>query len=843
MKLAIDEGSLTRALPYWTVRDGVVVLADGTYEFGVLADLPATEAWDSPRLTALVGQLQLLLNHAVPEGERLRVVVETHADAGDLLRAYGKQCASPHPVVRALHRARTSILLDQQQAGRLVAYRLTLGLTYRPAGAGRRRWQPVDRKTYDAHLQEMATRREVLLANCARAGLSARPMEDRELLEAIWRYFNPARKDYLPPPQVPDPSQALEMPPEVLREAPHLARPSVRTRAARSDAVRRYDFLYLDERYVKVVAMEALPDEVTVPNLLLPLLTLPHRSWLVLDFINDPRGEAVKALEAKAKRAYAARWSNILSDREDPRSRVVSEDLEEVIRRLHGSATRVFRTGAAVVLAEASEEAARVAARHALDAFHQVPGVDAVLEAGGLMQQFVSLAPYSGRSNLRLFKCLTENAADCWPAAGPWRGSERPVALFGNRWDGLTAIDPYDPKAPAWNGIVVGESGSGKTHFANQLILQLLAADPEVVIVDRGGGYRTLAGLLGAQHIRLAPGGECSINPFDLPPGESEPNPDKVAFLVALVAHMTCERGETLGKQARAIVESAVWQTYDRQSRGGVFLRHLVRTLRTLEQVGEHAAAPTDREIAGGLATRLQGWTGDGAFGRFLDRPTSIRLDRDLVYFDTEGLQAHPDLVPVAVLLITDLVWRRVQAHPQRRKLVVFDEVWTLLTDQTAGPFIEELYRRFRKFGAAVLSISQSPQDFAGSPHAAGILANTQYRYLLRVKDPSEAARLLGLGDRQRDLLATLSQEKGRYSEALALVDFAGGREGGVLVVRPTSLDYWIATTDPAEVHLREAQVQSCGDLWAAVQRLAAEHPKGLDAGGRTIYERRDPTR
>lgn len=841
MKLAVDEGSFTRALPYWGIQDGVVILADGSYEFGVVGDLPATEAWDSSRLAALAGQLQLLLNHAVPEGERLRVVLEAHADNADLLRAYGGQCSSPHPVVRALHRARTRALLDQHQAGRLVTYRLFLGLTYRPDGAGQRRWQPVRRETYLAHLREMATRREVLLANCARAGLSARPLEDAELLEAIWRYFNPARKGYLPPPQVPDLSRALEMPPEILREAPHLARPSVRTRAARSDAVRRYDFLYLDERYVKVVAMESLPDEATAPNLLLPLLVLPHRFHLVLDIINDPRGEAVKALEAKAKRAYAARWSNILSDREDPRSRVVSEELEGVIQRLHSSATRVFRVGVAVVLAEPTEEAACTAARHALDAFHQIAGADATVEAGGLMQQFVHLAPFSGRSNLRLFKCLTENAADFWPAAGPWRGSARPVALFGNRWDGLSALDPYDPRAPAWNGIVVGESGSGKTHFTNQLVLQLLACDPEVVIVDRGGGYRTLAALLGGQHIRFDPAGDLALNPFDLPPGEAEPAADKVAFLVALVAQMAAERNESLSKQGRAIVESAVWQTYRRRGDEVVLLRHLVGTLRTLEQMGEHQAAPADRVLAEDLATRLQGWTGGSAFGRLLDRPTTVRLDRDLVYFDTEGLQAHPDLLPVVVLLITDLVWRRVQAHPTRRKLVVFDEVWTLLADRAAGPFIEELYRRFRKFGAAVLSISQSPQDFAGSPYAAGILANTQYRYLLRVKDSEEAARLLGLGDRQRDLLATLSQEKGRYSEALALVDFAGGREGGVLVVRPTSVDYWIATTDATEVGLREEQVRACGDLWTAVQRLAAEHPRGSDAGGRTIYDRGIP--
>ncbi len=837
MKLAIDEGSLTRTLPYWGIQDGLVVLVDGTYELGVLAELPATETWDSTRLVALVGQLQLLLNHAIPEGERLRVAVEASGDDAGVARAYAAQCTSRHPIVQALHQTRTQALTAQQQAGRLITYRLRLGLTYRPGGTGRRRWQPVDRQTYEAHRREMTVRRDVLLANCARAGLPARAMDGRELLEAIWRYFNPARKGYLAPPDVPDLRETPEMPPEVLREAPHLASPSVRTRAVRADAVRRYDFLYLDERYVKVVAMEALPDEVTVPNLLLPLLILPHRFWLVLDVINDPRGEAVKALEAKAKRAYAARWSNIVSDREDPRSRVVSEELEGIIQRLHSSATRVFRVGAAVVLAEATEEAARAAARHALDAFHQIPGVDAVVESGGLMQQFVQLAPFSGQSNVRLFKCLTENAADCWPAAGPWQGSAQPVALFGNRWDGLTALDPYDPRVPAWNAIVVGESGSGKTHFANQLLLQLLACDPEVVIVDRGGGYRTLVELVGGQHVRFDPGSELAINPFDLAPGVAEPDPDKIAFLTALVAHMTCERGEAFSKQARAIVESALWQTYHRYSGEVVLLHHLVRTLRTIEQVGEHAAASGDRALAESLATRLQGWTGSGAFGRFLDRPTTIQLDRDLVYFDTEGLQVHPDLLPVAVLLITDLVWRRVQAHPARRKLVVFDEVWTLLTDQTAGPFIEELYRRFRKFGAAVLSISQSPADFADSPYAAGILANTQYRYLLRVKDPEEAARLLGLGDRQRDLLATLSQEKGRYSEVLALVDFAHGRDGGVLVVRPSSMDYWIATTDPADVQLRQAQVEACGDLWGAVQRLAADHPKGLEAGGHTVYD------
>ena len=48
MQLAIDEGSFTRTLPYWGIRDGAVVQADGTYELGALAELPATDAWIAP---------------------------------------------------------------------------------------------------------------------------------------------------------------------------------------------------------------------------------------------------------------------------------------------------------------------------------------------------------------------------------------------------------------------------------------------------------------------------------------------------------------------------------------------------------------------------------------------------------------------------------------------------------------------------------------------------------------------------------------------------------------------------------------------------------------------------
>ena len=86
-------GSLTRELPYWTVRDGAVVLRDGSYRIGFEATLPGgTETWDSAQLARSNDHLRTLLTAAVPEGECLRAVLEVHTDYAETLREYADGC-------------------------------------------------------------------------------------------------------------------------------------------------------------------------------------------------------------------------------------------------------------------------------------------------------------------------------------------------------------------------------------------------------------------------------------------------------------------------------------------------------------------------------------------------------------------------------------------------------------------------------------------------------------------------------------------------------------------------------------------------------------------------------
>ncbi len=810
-------GNLTRELPYWTIRDGAVVLRDGSYRLGFEVTLPGTEVWDAAQLARSNDRLRTLLNAAVPEGECLRVLLEVHTDYTEMLRAYAETCRSAHPVVRELHRRRVGALSRAHAAGRLVNYRVLFDLSYHPVRR-RRWWTPIDAATYQRHRDELSVLRQVMEGHCERCGFRARPLPDPELAATIWRYFNPARKRYAAPPRVPAESQEVEVPRRLLGDGLARGRPSLRTAVLRSDLYRRWDFLWMDGYAHAVVAMDLLPDRPTMPNVLNPLLALPGSYWLIVEAWNDPRSDQLKRLELKSR---LSRQAVLAQDGGDSNARAVERQVQTALDVIQLTSERVMRVGAAVVLQEPGPEEVRAAARRALDAFRQVPGADARIESVALRRQFLQLAPFSGLPNERLMRMLTSNAADFVPCYGPWRGAARPVCPLYTRSGSLAALDPFDPRLPSWNAVVVGESGGGKTHFAITWLSHLLALDPLIVIVDKGGSYRLFCEVYGGQHVRLDPGADVAVNPFELLAGEVEPDPAHLGLLRSLVALMVAEPDSTPGRQELAVLEAAIRQTYARAAGSPVFLRDLVRTLRTFEQVGGHEAGPEEWAVARGIARRLELWVEQGVYARLLDRPSTVDLRAPIVCLDTEGLdEQYPELVPIAALLAHHLIYRRIRSEEGRLKYVVSDETWAALLNRVAASSLVGMFRRFRKFGAGIMAISQRLQDFE-SPHARGILENAPLKVLTRTADVDRVAPLLGLGDQYRALWKGLGQRRGAFNEVLIVLDLLDGREGGVGVLREIPEDYLIATTAAEERRERDRLASEIG-AWPAIQRLAA---------------------
>ncbi|MCX7850988.1 DUF87 domain-containing protein, partial [Thermus sp.] len=259
-----------------------------------------------------------------------------------------------------------------------------------------------------------------------------------------------------------------------------------------------------------------------------------------------------------------------------------------------------------------------------------------------------------------------------------------------NRFRSLTYLDPFTPRTANWNGIVAGGSGSGKTFFTQYVLADLLRRDEvDVVILDRGRNYEALVEAFGGAFIDIRPGGETSVDMFDLEEGEAEPSPKKLQDVLRFLRAML-PPGEDKTEEAveNAILEAAIEQTYKRASPDvpqpdgsykkvyqGARLSDLAQTLVLMDEIGSRPASPSEKEVARKLALRLQSWVGDSPKGRFLDRPTSVPLAQArVVCYELEGLK--DDLEIIGTLLIADLVWKRAKKGQGRRVLVVLDEAW-----------------------------------------------------------------------------------------------------------------------------------------------------------------------
>jgi conjugal transfer ATP-binding protein TraC len=350
--------------------------------------------------------------------------------------------------------------------------------------------------------------------------------------------------------------------------------------------------------------------------------------------------------------------------------------------------------------------------------------------------------------------------------------------------------------------------------------MQMLNENPKVFIVDIGGSYKKICENFEGQYIPLGVEVEFSINPFDLPKGETVPSSQKIKFILSMVEIMTREEGESrLGRLERAEIEAAIQQTYETSS-----------TPR-LSDLKERLLAHGDPEIRR-FGKILNPWCGDTPFGKFIDRETTIELKRSIVCFDLKGLESVPDLQSVFLFILTDFVWREVQLDRTQMKFLILDECWKLLENDASAAFIAEVFRTFRKYMASAVAISQNIDDFAKSKVATAILPNASIKWILKQKgaDQNRLKEVLSLNDNEVGLIASIHQERGMYSEAFLMSE----DQRALVVIDSSPLEYWLATTDPRDIakieSLRSENAQ-IGNL-DVLKKLASLYPNGVAAKG-----------
>lgn len=835
---------LHEVLPYWEIHQGVLFLYTGQAEVGVELRLPATTLAPEGTLRRLHNALTSVLRHAVPEGERLRMCVEVAPLGRDILDVYERNLNSAHQVARRFSRHKAEAFEAARRRGELREYRAYLTCTVLQPGRRKAKKRPTPKSSltpdeltawFDRALSVQQRLVEMLLA----AGMTPRPIFSQGMFELLWRYWNPNMRlgegPHYQSPQV-------YLPHRYVTKEPARAPATLRTRLVGSEiSHHHWDYLRIGPSYAGMISMGSLPTGFTQVSMVERFLNLPGLYWLVMDYRHEPLGRTTRALEAKARRFHAAEEdAGGFSSYVDASVRAGAAESDEAMQHHTHTGAHPYQLGVSMIVLERDAKALRDNMQRAINAFTQLPGVTPYQENVALLEQYLAVAPGSGRLNERMHLVFEDNAADFVPLNGPWRGSGRPVMMLLNRWNAVTALDPFDPSAPNWNGIVIGGSGSGKTFTTQLLINEALREDADVMILDRGYGYAPLTDMYGGAVIPFDASGSVSINPFDLPVGEMIPDDTKKSFLMALLrAMMPSEQGVSEAIED-AILSAAIQQTYARARSerkidgvtqrfyAGAKLSDLVRVLITLEEIGERPASVEEKQIARSLALRLQQWVGDTPFGRLVDRDTSVMPDAPIMYYETSNLEGYPQLQNVATLLIAEEVWKRVKRNPERRKIVVLDEFWALLNIPKAAAFMVELYRRLRRYNAAAWAVTQSLKDFA-KENAQGILQNTSFHFLLPLPGEDRYLQeLLKLPDSAMQAFHSLAGGE-HYRELLAWIRRDGRLEGDVLRVVPRPIEYWAFTTNADDMVARDKALEKHNHrILPALEELARQHPYGV---------------
>lgn len=397
----------------------------------------------------------------------------------------------------------------------------------------------------------------------------------------------------------------------------------------------------------------------------------------------------------------------------------------------------------------------------------------------------------------------TQHASRLLPVFGDWQGTGTPVVSLVGRSGQHVSFDLFD-SGTNYNLVIAAESGAGKSFFANDLITSYLACGAQIWVVDIGGSYRNLNRSLGGEYLDFGTKERVSLNPFPL----VQDFKDEADVLIRMVAAMISPDNVLGDFQQSVLAETMrdLWEDH---------LHDL-----TIDKIEERLKGNRDQRVVD-LGTQLFEFTSRGGSGGYFSGKNTVDFRNRFTVLELEGLQGRKHLQRIVLLqLIFQIQQAMYLGDRGRRKLVIIDEAWDLLSDGEVGRFIEHGYRRFRKYGGAAVTITQSVSDLFQTNVGKAIASNSANMILMGQKpdaiDRISAAGELPVTGFGIEQLKSVQTNPGRFSESYLVTD--RGQGIGRLVVDPFCR--LLYSTRPDDVAAISSRMDTGHSIEQAVQSV-----------------------
>ena len=825
-----QKASLCEELSYWNFFEqpkAHLVLSDNSLVSGIKVQLTDTECFDNNSINQFILGLRSAIN-SVSEGITLQFFFHVDSEFSDMIERHKNGAShNSHELIKIIAKNRYTSLENAQNEKELYRPHLYLFIkspmiepTKLSPFKKKEEFDSLASKNLEDSLEALFQNLDSITSSFAGLGIETKDLDLKELQKLIYTYLNPKRSQAEPAPKI-HPSNEADLDTHLLAENPWLANQSPREQLVFGDLILDYEKFSLDRYFHKVITLKTLP-EITYAGQLSHFLRLPFHYDLLFTIEIPSQSSEMAKLQQKRKMAHSLAMNN--SNRaSDLESETKLNSTEELIRELLNTGQRIYSCEMTIILKEeATPEGAKALdrqVREVLSRFRALQGAEALEETVGAWKIFKNNLVAAPMKLERARKMKTNNLVDFLPVYGAREGDVDPAVIFRNRLNGLVSYNPFDPGLPNYNALVTGSSGAGKSFLNNCILLQEMNRDLKVYIIDIGGSYKKITTALEGQYLDISLNDNYCINPFHLEDVTNEPSDQKIKSLLAVIESMTSDDDkERLPKLDRVLLEKSIIELYA--------LKRKDKVIPTLSDLANYLAKSNEPSMKT-ISKLLYSWTGDRPYGKLLDGQGSLKADAMICAFDLKGLSSYPDLQSVMLLILNDFILTQVEKDKDHQKRILIDEAWSLLKSPAAANFMEYCVRTLRKSRSGITFITQGVEEIANSPIGSAILNNTATKFIMLQRGDSEILKqTLKLNDEELNLIFSLQQKKGEYSEGFMIE----GLSKQVIRVFPSSLEYWLSTSDAFDNQYLEKLIASGADLVNALQIASLNYPQGVQS-------------
>ena len=446
-----------------------------------------------------------------------------------------------------------------------------------------------------------------------------------------------------------------------------------------------------------------------------------------------PAEQAARTLEWQKVRFESAQSLSFKRGRTmSPEAEIALEDITRLRDEVQRGRERLFHASLSVTLHAKDEASLKEMTQRAKAHFAATLGkLDnlAFRQREGLL----STLPLALNSVAEWRTLDTSSIARLFPFSPPDLDT-RSGTLYGIDMRACSPVvyDPWDGTHLNANTAVLARSGSGKSFATKLGVLRGLTRGITAYVIDPEGEYADMARAAGGRVLSPGVPGE-GMNPFVIERGDSEEMLQRIGSLRRLIEVMV---GESLGAERRASLDHAL-AGYYAKPRERTGFRDFYAYLQE-DEAGDPALARLLRPFATGSLRHLLSDEGDDLLGN----------EALVTVFDLRLLE--PELRPAAAMVCTETVWAAAAQDPKPRLLVV-DEVWSIMQHPEGAAFMVSMAKRARKHRLGLQFITQDVQDLLSEDTSRTItghsgralLQNAAFKLLLQ----QDAAAISTVGD------------------------------------------------------------------------------------------------